>query len=71
MLAAFIARQRQISRPPGAAKFFAEQAERYKNQLAQAQQALAEFQNRQKLVNVNDREATLSGNLTNAESHAP
>jgi uncharacterized protein involved in exopolysaccharide biosynthesis len=68
LIAAFIARQRQISRPPGAAKFFAEQAERYKSQLAQAQQALAEFQNRQKLVNVNDREATLSGNLSNADS---
>jgi uncharacterized protein involved in exopolysaccharide biosynthesis len=68
LIAAFIARQRQISRPPGAARFFAEQAERYKNQLAQAQMALAEFQNKQKLVNVNEREATLSGGLTTAET---
>ena len=37
-------------------------------ELAQAQRALAEFQNRQNLVNVNDREATLSSNVTNAES---
>jgi len=68
LIAAFMARQRQISRPPGAARFFAAQAERYKNELAQAQRELAEFQNRQNLVNVNDREATLSSNVTNAES---
>jgi uncharacterized protein involved in exopolysaccharide biosynthesis len=68
LVAAFIARQRQISRPPGTARFFAEQAERYKNQLAQAQKALAEFQNQQNLVNVNDRESTLSGNVANAEN---
>jgi uncharacterized protein involved in exopolysaccharide biosynthesis len=68
LITAFIARQRQISRPPGAAKFFAVQAERYKNELAQAQMALAEFQNRQKMVNVNERETTLSSSLTNVES---
>jgi uncharacterized protein involved in exopolysaccharide biosynthesis len=68
LVTAFIARQRQISRPPGAAKFFAEQAERYKNELAQAQMAMAEFQNRQNLVNVNDRESTLSSNLATTES---
>jgi uncharacterized protein involved in exopolysaccharide biosynthesis len=68
LLAAFIARQRQISRPPGAARFFAEQAERYKSELTKAQLALAEFQNQQKLVNVSEREATLSSGLTNAET---
>jgi len=68
LLTAFIARQRQISRPPGAAKFFAQQAERYKSELAQAQMALAAFQNQQQLVNVSDREATLSGNVTGGES---
>jgi uncharacterized protein involved in exopolysaccharide biosynthesis len=68
LIAAFMARQRQISRPPGATRFFAEQAERYKKELAQAQLALAEFQNQQNLVNVNDRETTLSSNVTNAEN---
>ena len=68
LVAAFIARQRQISRPPGAAKFFAEQAERYRNQLAQAQMAMADFQSKQKLVNVNEREATLSGDLSTTEN---
>ena len=43
LVAAFIARQRQISRPQGTARFFAEQAERYKNELAQAQKALRSF----------------------------
>lgn len=68
LIAAFMARQRQISRPPGAARFFAEQAERYRKDLAQAQMALAEFQNKQNLVNVNERETTLSSNVTNAEN---
>jgi uncharacterized protein involved in exopolysaccharide biosynthesis len=68
LLTVFLTRQRQISRPPGAARFFAEQAERYKNELAKAQMALAEFQNRQKLVNINERETTLSSGLTNTET---
>ncbi len=68
LVAAFMARQRKISRPPGATQFFAAQAERYKNELAQAQLALARFQNEKNLVNVNDREATLSSSETNAES---
>ena len=68
LIAAFIARQRQISRPPGATRFFAQEAERYKKELAQAQMALAEFQNQQNLVNVNDRETTLSSNVTTAEN---
>lgn len=68
LIAAFIARQRQISRPPGATRFFAQQAERYKKELAQAQMALAEFQNQKNLVNVNDRETTLSSNVTTAEN---
>lgn len=68
LVAAFIARQRQISRPPGAAKFFAEQAERYKKELAQAQMAMAEFQSQQNLVNVNDRETTLSSDVATTES---
>jgi uncharacterized protein involved in exopolysaccharide biosynthesis len=68
LVAAFMARQRQISRPAGATRFFAEQAERYKNELAQAQIALAQFQNKQNLVNVNDRESTLSSNLSNTDN---
>ena len=68
LLDAFLARQRQISRPPGAARFFAEQAERYKNELAKAQMALAQFQNQQKLVNINERETTLSSGLTTTET---
>jgi uncharacterized protein involved in exopolysaccharide biosynthesis len=68
LVAAFMTRQRQISRPPGATRFFTEQAERYKNELAQAQTELAKFQNQQNLVNVNDRESALSNNLTNTET---
>jgi uncharacterized protein involved in exopolysaccharide biosynthesis len=68
LIAGFMARQRQISRPPGATHFFAEQAERYKNELALAQAELAQFQNQQNLVNINDRESTLSSNVTNAEN---
>jgi uncharacterized protein involved in exopolysaccharide biosynthesis len=68
LIAAFIARQRQIGRPAGVTHFFAEQAARYKDELAAAQAELAEFQVQQNMVSVNDRESTLSSTLSTAEA---
>jgi uncharacterized protein involved in exopolysaccharide biosynthesis len=68
LFAAFMNRQRQIGRPPGATRFFTEQAERYKNELSAAQTTLAEFQKQQQMVSVSEQEATLSAKLTLAKN---
>lgn len=68
LIDAFIARHRQIGRPPGSTHFFSTEAERYKNELAVAQGALADFQKKQKLVNLTDQETLLTTKLATADS---
>ncbi len=68
LIAAFLARQRQIARPIGATRFFSDEAGRYKTELAAAQASLAQFQKQNRLTNVTDREADLSTELAAAQT---
>ncbi len=63
LLQAFLARQRQIGRPPGATQFFADQADTYRVELAEAQAALARFQQQHGMVTVAESETTISGQV--------
>ncbi len=59
LLDAFLAKQRDIERSTGASAFFAAEATRYKNDLDQAEQALAAFQQNNQIVQIGQRESTL------------
>jgi uncharacterized protein involved in exopolysaccharide biosynthesis len=59
LLNAFLAKQRDIERSTGASAFFAAEATRYKNDLDQAEQALAAFQQNNQIVQIGPRESTL------------
>lgn len=67
LLTAFLAKQRELALPAGTAKFFGDQAARYKAQLDQAQQQLADYQQQHQIVTLADseqdknREIELSG----------
>jgi uncharacterized protein involved in exopolysaccharide biosynthesis len=56
LLAAFLKKQQEIAQPLGTSKFFADQAASYKQQLDQAQQQLAAFQQQNKIVSLSDSE---------------
>jgi uncharacterized protein involved in exopolysaccharide biosynthesis len=68
LLAAFLTKQREIAQPPGTAKFFADQAERYKNDLDKAQQDLAEYQQQHQIVSLSDTEQTADHEINDAEN---
>jgi uncharacterized protein involved in exopolysaccharide biosynthesis len=68
LLSLFLEKQRQMSRPPGTAHFFAGEANRYKSELEAAQGQLAAYQQRRKFVSVSDREATLERQITALDS---
>lgn len=67
LLAAFLAKQREIGHSPAAAQFFAAQAEGYKKQLDAAQQQLAAFQQKQQIVSLPDTEQTISAQIDRAQ----
>ncbi|TCK72057.1 GumC family protein [Acidipila rosea] len=67
LLAAFLAKQRDIGHPPGTYKFFASEANRYKGELDVAQQQLAQYQQDHQLVSLPDREQTLDRQIADAE----
>ncbi len=56
LLAAFMAKQRELALPAGTAKFFADEAARYKTDLDQAQQQLADYQQQHQIVTLADSE---------------
>ena len=67
LLAVFVAKQRDLIRPRGAAKFFAEETERYKNLWAAAQQKLSEYQEQEGLTSPGDKETWLEQQLADAQ----
>jgi uncharacterized protein involved in exopolysaccharide biosynthesis len=67
LLAVFLSKQRDLTRPRGASKFFAEEAEKYKTQWAAAQQKLSEYQQQQGLTSPADRETWLQQQLADAD----
>jgi len=67
LLAAFLAKQHEIERSTGASSFFANEATRYKNELDQAQQDLAGYQQNKQIVSLNDKETTLENQITALE----
>lgn len=68
LLTAFLVKQQQIAQPPGTSKFFAEQAASYKQQLDQAQQQLAEYQQQHQIVSLADTEQALDREIEDAQT---
>ncbi|MGB7264118.1 MAG: Wzz/FepE/Etk N-terminal domain-containing protein [Terracidiphilus sp.] len=68
LLAAFLKKQQDIAQPPGTAQFFSDQAAHYKQQLDQAQQQLAEYQQQNKIVSLSDSEDTLNREINDAQT---
>ncbi|QNI32248.1 lipopolysaccharide biosynthesis protein [Alloacidobacterium dinghuense] len=67
LLAVFLSKQQDLTRPRGASKFFAEEAEKYKTQWAAAQQKLSAYQQQQSITSPGDRETWLQQQLADAE----
>ena len=63
VLAAFLAKQREIERSTGASSFFAAEAARYKEELDLAQQQLAGFQQSNQIVSLGTKETTLEAQI--------
>ena len=68
LLAAFLAKQRDIAQPPGTADFFAAEATRYKKDLDDAQQRLAAFQQNQQIVSLPDTEQSIDTQINAAQA---
>ena len=68
LLTAFLAKQREIAQPPGTAKFFANEAARYKNELDQAQKELADYQQQHRIVSLADSEQNVDREINEAET---
>ena len=68
LLAAFLVKQREIAQPPGTAKFFADEAARYKGELDQAQQQLADYQQQHQIVSLGDTEQNTDREINDAET---
>jgi uncharacterized protein involved in exopolysaccharide biosynthesis len=68
LLSAFLAKQREIAQPPGTAQFFADQAAHYKRDLDQAQQELAQYQQQNQIVSLNDTEQAIDREIDEAET---
>ncbi len=67
LLAAFLEKQRDIERSPGASAFFASEADRYKRELDDAERQLADFQQSRGIVSLSAREATFEGQINALE----
>ena len=63
LLKAFLAKQREIERSTGASAFFAGEADRYKQQLDEAQRQLADYQQTRQIVSLGTRETTLEAQI--------
>jgi uncharacterized protein involved in exopolysaccharide biosynthesis len=68
LLAAFLAKQREIAQPPGTSKFFTDEAARYKTELDEAQQQLAQYQQQHQIVSLNDTEQNGDREINEAEA---
>lgn len=68
LLTAFLTKQKEIAQPPGTSQFFANQAASYKQQLDQAQNQLAQFQQQQQIVGLSDTEQALDRNINDAQT---
>ncbi len=66
VLEVFLAREKSVSEPSGAAQFFDSEANRYKSQWALAQQELADFQQAHHLVSISDKETQLEQAIADA-----
>ncbi len=68
LLTAFLAKQRELALPAGTAKFFGDQAARYKSQLDQAQQQLADYQQQHQIVTLADSEQDANREIEQTEA---
>jgi uncharacterized protein involved in exopolysaccharide biosynthesis len=68
LLSVFLAKQREIAQPAGTAKFFADEAARYKSELDQAQQQLAEYQQQHQIVSLGDTEQNTDREINDAQT---
>lgn len=68
LLAAFLAKQREIAQLPGTAKFFADEAARYKTELDKAQRQLAEYQQKNNIVSLPDTEQDIDRQINDAQT---
>jgi len=68
LLSAFLEKQREIAQPPGTAKFFADEAANYKRDLDKAQQELAQYQQQQNIVTLQDSEQALDRSINDAQA---
>lgn len=68
LLNAFLAKQQQLGHPAGTAQFFASEATRYKKQLDDAQQQLADFQQQNQIVSLPDSEQTYDHQISDAQN---
>jgi len=68
LLSAFMAKQRDIAQPPGTSQFFASEAARYKTELDQAQQELAEYQQQQQIVSLPETEQAMDREISDAQT---
>jgi uncharacterized protein involved in exopolysaccharide biosynthesis len=67
LLDAFLAKQREIEHSTGASSFFATEAKRYKAELDDAQQQLAGYQQRNQIVSLPEKEATIENQIAQLE----
>jgi uncharacterized protein involved in exopolysaccharide biosynthesis len=68
LLTAFLKKQEEIAQPPGTSKFFADQAASYKQQLDQAQEQLAAYQQKNDIVSLPDSEQSLDREINDAQT---
>jgi uncharacterized protein involved in exopolysaccharide biosynthesis len=68
LLNAFMAKQEQLGHPAGTSEFFASEAARYKKELDDAQQQLADFQQKNQIVSLGDTEQTYDRQITDAQN---
>jgi len=68
LLNAFLTKQREIAQPPGTAEFFVSEAARYKTELDQAQEELAQYQQQHQIVSLGDTEQATDREINDAET---
>ncbi len=65
-MAVFLAREKIVAQPAGAAQFFASEAKRYQSEWANAQQELAKFQQAHHIVSIDASETQLQKDIADA-----
>lgn len=68
LAAAYLARRKQITRPPGTSEFFAEETKRYKDTWDRATAEMVKFQQANGLVSVPDMEEAISQQIINTQN---